>query len=376
MAINYLNNKDLMKNILLSKAAYTWYIDGTYKTTKYLNYDMILCDEQSYPESRNKLIVQRVNTKLRDTGDKKVFKLADANLDLLDENDWEDIDNRIIMFTGELSDTLLEKAKFAHANRLRYQDGKKRSHDSTTMTEEIDDVSAEDIVIRVHTFEHIPENSTRKNIKKKVADHYEDVNFHPYKHYGYYDGVFQCVAVSHVDQNGEFSTKHGQINHMLALAFLMLCKRYSSKHNWRGYSYAEDMQGQALCQLTMVGLQFNEMYSSNPFSYYTSAIKNAFTITFNEEKRAQETRDTILMKHNQSPSWTKQVEYELSREEHWEKILSDEKDETIEHINEPNVFDEHDADVYHISGDDEDGDVLIDVEPEEEYDEFDFKNYY
>lgn len=311
-----------MRNILLSKASYTWYIDGNHKNTKYLEYDLIVCGgDEMYEESRRKYILQRINSVLRQTGEKKEFKITDKNYNLLSEEDKKDIDSKIIQFDGELTDYILEQAKFGHVNRLRYNRGSKRYSNIEDAREEMSRVNPEDVVIRVHTFEHIPEDEHRKKSKRKAADRHVDLNFQPYQHFAIHEGKFQCVAKSHMTDDLKFSTTHGQINYQLASSFIILCRRYASRHNWRGYSYADDMQGQALCQLTSVGLQFNELFSSNPFSYYTTGIKNAFTAIFNEEKKNQETRDHILMSNNQQPSWTKQLESEISRDEHWDKVL-------------------------------------------------------
>jgi DNA primase len=59
--------------------------------------------------------------------------------------------------------------------------------------------------------------------------------------------------------------------------FLLLVEQYSRRGNWRGYSYVSDMRGQALVQLSQVGLQFDESRSDNPFAWYTQIIKNCLT---------------------------------------------------------------------------------------------------
>ena len=64
------------------------------------------------------------------------------------------------------------------------------------------------------------------------------------------------------------------------------------------------MRGQALLQLTQIGLQFNEAKSDNPFAYYTGAVNNSFTRVLNTEKKNQDIRDDLLEKSDQMPSWT------------------------------------------------------------------------
>ena len=66
------------------------------------------------------------------------------------------------------------------------------------------------------------------------------------------------------------------------------------------------MRGQALLQLSQIGLQFDESKSSNPFAYYTAAITNSFTRVLNIEKKNQNIRDDILEMNGLNPSWTRQ----------------------------------------------------------------------
>jgi len=88
--------------------------------------------------------------------------------------------------------------------------------------------------------------------------------------------------------------------------YMKLCERYSTRGNWRGYSYVDEMRAQALLQLAHIGLQFDESKSANPFAYYTSIITNSFTRVFNIEKKNQNVRDDILEMHNLSPSFSRQ----------------------------------------------------------------------
>jgi hypothetical protein len=70
------------------------------------------------------------------------------------------------------------------------------------------------------------------------------------------------------------------------------------------------MRGQALLQLSQIGLQFDESKSQNPFAYYTAAITNSFTRVLNLEKRTQHIRDDILEANNLNPSFTRQMSNE------------------------------------------------------------------
>ena len=93
--------------------------------------------------------------------------------------------------------------------------------------------------------------------------------------------------------------------------YMQLCDRYSMRYNWRGYTYVDEMRGQALLQLAQIGLQFDESKSDNPFAYYTAAITNSFTRVLNIEKRNQNIRDDILEMNDLAPSYTRQYAHEV-----------------------------------------------------------------
>ena len=71
------------------------------------------------------------------------------------------------------------------------------------------------------------------------------------------------------------------------------------------------MRSRAIIQLLTVGLQFNEAKSDNPFAYYTRIAQHAFIGVLNSEKKAQTIRDDILIKMGVTPSFSRQVEYEM-----------------------------------------------------------------
>ena len=98
------------------------------------------------------------------------------------------------------------------------------------------------------------------------------------------------------------------MTNQLAMMYMKLCERYGTRSNWRGYTYNDEMQSQALMQLSQIGLQFDESKSDNPFAYYTAAITNSFTRILNIEKKNQAIRDDLLEQNNMMPSFTRQNE--------------------------------------------------------------------
>lgn len=191
-------------------------------------------------------------------------------------------------------------------------------------------VATTDIVFRIMSWDHIPIDTTKpKKSKVQIIDDNEDplteyddiqtpvlstkytkVNFPPFQHYRIdQDGKPYCVGKSHWQgelDTGKFSKDHGTMTKKLAHMFMKLCERYATRSNWRGYTYNDEMRSQALLQLSQIGLQFDESKSQNPFAYYTAAITNSFTRVLNIEKRNQNLRDDILEMNGLTPSYTRQ----------------------------------------------------------------------
>jgi len=169
------------------------------------------------------------------------------------------------------------------------------------------------------TFEHVPDEPGRKKNPKSVADTKTKLNFPPFQHYKFdEDDNLICVGKSHWQggmQNGHFSKDHGKATDKLARMWMKLCDRYATRGNVRGYTYNDEMKGQAILQLAQIGLQFDESKSNNPFAYYTAAVTNSFVRVINIEKRNQNIRDDILEMNNMDPSYTRQAagEYEASK---------------------------------------------------------------
>ena len=95
-------------------------------------------------------------------------------------------------------------------------------------------------------------------------------------------------------ENGYFPKTDGTGPSKLANMWIKLCERYATRGNVRGYTYNDEMKGQAILQLAQIGLQFDESKSNNPFAYYTAAVTNSFVSVINLEKRTPNIRDDIL----------------------------------------------------------------------------------
>ena len=175
-----------------------------------------------------------------------------------------------------------------------------------------------DIVIRIMTFDHIPLAPGRKKTTKTRADSHDKVNFPPFQHWKFNDAdELICVGKSHWQggmKTGKFNKEHGRITENLGRMFIKLSERYAQRSNWRGYTYIDEMRGQAILQLSQIGLQFDESKSENPFAYYTAAVTNSFTRILNLEKKNQNIRDDMLEEAGLTPSMTRQHSQEYADE--------------------------------------------------------------
>jgi hypothetical protein len=259
----YLNNRDILKQIHISKNSYNSYVDDDTDS----QYDIILPS------------VERIN--IRTTAEAKRNRAARIQK---------------LAYTAAVEDgQKVKQAEFA-------VDWKK--------------IKKHEVVFRVMTFDHIPLEPGRKKNPKTVADHYTRCNFPPFNHYRFDEvsSELTCVGKSHWEgglENGHFNKEHGSVNRELAKMFMKLCERYATRSNWRGYTYNDEMRSTALLQLAQIGLQFDESKSENPFAYYTAAITNSFTRVLNLEKKNQIIRDDILESVGLMPSFTRQTENEL-----------------------------------------------------------------
>lgn len=259
--VNYLNNRDLLAEIHKSKNTYCSYVSESDH-----QYDVIVTD------------IKKINTA-------SIAQARKTRAKRLTQGAWE-------------------QAKATGNRRLKLADYEisPRKIDKT------------DVVFRVMTFDHIPLDPERKRSPKSRADHHARVNFPPFQHYRLNSkGEPVCVGKSHwvggMD-NGHYSGEHGKITNNLALMYMKLCERYGTRSNWRGYTYNDEMQSQALMQLSQIGLQFDESKSDNPFAYYTAAITNSFTRILNIEKKNQNIRDDIMEMEGMMPSHTRQMKNE------------------------------------------------------------------
>ena len=255
--VKYLNNRDLLAEIHRSKCSFS-----VFEKPEYSQYDIIL---SSLDKINIRTIADAKRAKAKRIG-VEAFNIAKAS--------------------GDKKTKLLD------------------------VTPDYKTIAKTDVVIRIMTFDHIPQAPGRKKTVKSTADAHDKVNFPPFQHWKFNDNEeLVCIGKSHWKgpiATGHFSKDHGRITENLGKMFIKLSERYAQRSNWRGYTYVDEMKGQAILQLSQIGLQFDESKSDNPFAYYTAAVTNSFTRILNVEKKSQNIRDDLLEDAGLTPSMTRQ----------------------------------------------------------------------
>ena len=228
--VNYLNNKDILKEIHKSKTSYC-----SFTKNEYHQYDGIIdCPDMSLEKS-----------------------LAFA-----------------------IKPTQIKEAKLMKSLRLSAEQGLtgQRKIDPKT-------IETDGLIFRVMTWDHIPlsQKQPRKVVKKKKAfdiidfdeansseDSFADledkktkalvddmvhakVNFPPFQHYRLDTDTMtlSLVGKSHWKggmKTGSFTATNGALTDKLARMYIMLCEKYAMKYNWRGYTYNDEMRSSAILQ--------------------------------------------------------------------------------------------------------------------------------
>ena len=260
--VNYLNNKDLLLEIHRSKNTYS-----SYTKPEYHQYDLIL---PSIDKINIRTVAEAKRVRAKRLG-QQAFEAAKA------------INPKCKAAEFEVDYKTIEKP---------------------------------DVVFRIMTYDHVPLEPGRKRTPKTLADHREKVNFPAFQHWKFDENdELVCVGKSHWKggmKTGKFSKDHGQITNTLARMYIKLCERYATRGNVRGYTYNDEMKGQAILQLTQIGLQFDESKSDNPFAYFTAAVTNSFVRVINIEKKMQNIRDDILEMNGMNPSYTRMINAEYA----------------------------------------------------------------
>jgi len=249
---NYLNNKDILKQIHFSKQTYSAYTHDKFK-----DYDLIVCDYLNTSDI-DELTDEHIQEAI-DARKKRLQVDKDVEVDV----DPNDVVYRVYDFT-----------------HIPLEPGRKNKPKT---------IADHHAKVNFPPWKHLVWNKAKNKYKEVGRSHWK--------------GTIST---------GKFCVEHGYMTDELARMCMKLTERYATRSNWRGYTYVDEMRSQALLQLSQISLQFDESKSQNPFAYYTAAITNSFTRVLNIEKRSQNIRDDLLEKAGHNPSYTRQMAHQIA----------------------------------------------------------------
>ena len=249
---NYLNNKDILKQIHFSKQTYSAFTHDKFK-----DYDLI--------------VAEHINT-------------IDID-ELTDEHKEEAITNRkkrleVVKGVEVEVDPINIVYRVYDFSHIPLEPGRKNKPKT---------IADHHAKVNFPPWKHLVWNQNKNKYKEVARSHWK--------------GTIST---------GKFCVTHGYMTDELANMCMKLTERYATRSNWRGYTYVDEMRSQALLQLSQISLQFDESKSQNPFAYYTAAITNSFTRVLNVEKRSQNIRDDLLEKAGHNPSYTRQMAHQIA----------------------------------------------------------------
>ena len=99
------------------------------------------------------------------------------------------------------------------------------------------------------------------------------------------------------DEDGEPIEHSGEITEKLGEMFLKLARRYTSKPNFVGYSFRDEMISESVYRMISQIDKFDVHHpSKNPFAYFTQICYHQVLTMINKEKRQTEIKDNIRAK--------------------------------------------------------------------------------
>ena len=222
--INYLNNKDMLKEIHRSKTAYCFFQTNA-------EYDIIVA----------------------------------GGTDNILDNIAQAKENKADRLTKEIIET-----QSLIGNKVKYEE----------VAVSVDSLLTTDLIFRVMMWDHIPiaEEILKKGKGLDISELFEEVttteydieippipdkptkyikvNFPPFQHFKLDENnELICIGRSHWKgdlETGEFSKDHGKITSTLATMYMKLTERYATRFNWR--NYCVDTETEALTQRGWLGI--------------------------------------------------------------------------------------------------------------------------
>jgi hypothetical protein len=104
-----------------------------------------------------------------------------------------------------------------------------------------------------------------------------------------------------------YKDANGSISDNLGEMFLLLAENISSKKNWIGYSYKEEMVGKGVLFLCKYAHNFSKYHPRcNAFAYVTTICNNGFIQVWEKEETQSKLKDKLIkesMVHTELDKW-------------------------------------------------------------------------
>jgi hypothetical protein len=288
--VNYLNNKDMLKEIHKSKNSFCEHVDQQYS-----NYDVI------------------------------VENIEDIFLDEVQERGK-------IARAARIGATAFEIA-VANTVVMTKADKPKLSEYKVKP----DTIPVEDLVYRVFTYEHIPLAPGRKKNPKSTADSHVKLNFPPFKHYIIENGEAKEVGRSH-SKKGKFNLESGSITNKLAKMFILMVNKYAQRSNWRGYCV--DAETEALTKRGWLGIddidENDIILSYNGNNLAWSSVKSLYRGDYSGKmhKLTQQGMDSLITPYHKIVTENGLVPVELLKRSDKILMLADAVNDKLEIYND------------------------------------------
>lgn len=131
-----------------------------------------------------------------------------------------------------------------------------------------------------------------------------------------------------------------EVPRYVAVAIKNIAEKLSTKANFMGYSYREEMIGDGIENVLKYIHNFNPEKSNNPFGYFTTIISFAFIRRIKAEKKQQYIKYKSTLDHTMNDSLTSEFNtsrkvdhfYDSNEEKYTEFVKNFEKSNKVETV--------------------------------------------
>ena len=124
-------------------------------------------------------------------------------------------------------------------------------------------------------------------LSQKVSEHYID------------NEAFKVALKEYAEQRKvtiQNNLPEPQVSNYIAMCFLKIAKGVGTKHNFRNYSYLDDMIQDAVFTCLKNIKSFDPDRGTSPFSYFTQCVWYAFLGTIKAEKRKEQLKRDMFFR--------------------------------------------------------------------------------